>query len=301
MTSSPSFPSPPPEQGILRPLWSHPLPASPRGLALARERGWVLAWDSNHWVYLLNRTGVRQAQWHAPARLAAACCADDGSAYAAVGGGGEVWWLAPDLMPRWERSVGHAAVAAALDPFGQYLAVSDARSHLRVFDVHGRALAHTQTPRPLHHLAFVPEAPVLLGSADLGLVAGFDLTGHCPWRDGLVATVGRLPVSGSGDRVVLACYSEGLRLYNLTGQKQGHVALPEPCRLALLTFDGRLTLVVGPGNRVLLIDRKGQTIATPAVEQPVVAAALGALGDTLVLAQSDNRVVGLDLKGGAPG
>jgi hypothetical protein len=301
MPSSPSLPGLKLVYGTPRPLWSLTTAGCPRGVALAREKGWALAWDDHDWLYLLNHRGERQAQFHCTSPPAAACCADDGSAYAAAGSRGEVWWFTPDLMPRWERSVGHAAVAAALDPFGQYLAVSDARGNLRVFDVYGRAMAHTQTPRPLHYLAFVPEAPVLLGSADLGLVAGFDLTGHCLWRDGLVATVGSLAVSGSGDRVVLACYSEGLRLYNFTGQKQGHVALPEPCRLALLTFDGRLTLVVGPGNRVLLIDRKGQTVVTPAVEQPVVAAALGALGDTLVLAQTDNRVVGLDLKGGAPG
>jgi hypothetical protein len=128
-------------------------------VALAREKGSLLAWDENNWLYLLNRRGERQTQVHGTAALTAACSADDGSAYAALGSRGEVWWLAPDLMPRWQRTVPFPPLAAALDPFGQYLAVSDARGHLHLFDRNGRPRCRVETPRPLYHLAFVPEAP----------------------------------------------------------------------------------------------------------------------------------------------
>src|SRR5205814_3288339 len=107
--------------GLMRLLWTQSLSARPRGLALAREKGWTLAWDETDWLYLLNQKGERQAQFHAPGALAAACCSDDGSAYVAVGGRGEIWWLAPDLMTRWERSLPAPALAAALDTFGQYV------------------------------------------------------------------------------------------------------------------------------------------------------------------------------------
>ena len=109
--------------------WTHALANPARGLALAREKGWVLAWDNQDWLYLLNQAGERQAQMHAPGKLVAAACADDGSAYVAVGARGEIWWLAPDLHSRWERSVPHPVTALALDPFGQYLAVADAGSN----------------------------------------------------------------------------------------------------------------------------------------------------------------------------
>ncbi len=298
MPSSPSHPVPKPAAVEAMQRWALTTAGAVRGVALAREKGWALAWDDHGWLYLVNGKGERQGQFHSPGPLAAACCADDGSAFAAVGLRGEVRWLGPDLMPRWQHDGSPPAVAAALDPFGRYLAVSDVRGRLRVFDREGRSVCRGQTPRPLHHLAFVPEAPLLLGCADLGLVACFDLSGQCLWRDGLVASVGSLAVSGGGDRVVLACYSEGLRFYTATGQKQGQLALAEPCRLALLTFDGRLTLVVGVGNRLLLLDRTGQTVATPTVEHPVVAAAFGPLGTTLVAALADGRVVGLDLRPG---
>lgn len=296
MASSPSLPSAAPKQLLMRPVWSHHLPAHPRGLALARERGAVLAWDTHHWVSLLNRAGDRQAQWHAPDQLVMACCADDGSAYGAVGGRGEIWWLAPDLMPRWERAMPHPATAAALDPFGQYLAVADARGNLHVYDPAGRAVYRVQSPRPLHFLTFVPAAPFLVGTADYGLVACFDTLGRVAWRDGLVAHVGSLAVSGDGTLIVLACFSEGLQRYSITGQNLGRLAVEEPCRLVSMTFEGRFLLVAGLGNQIRLLDPKGRAHAVHPFDRPAAAVALGALGDRAVVALVEGTVIGLELR-----
>ena len=46
--------------GVLQIAWTQSLPNSTRGLALARERGWVLVWDDKHWLYLLNHAGAVQ-------------------------------------------------------------------------------------------------------------------------------------------------------------------------------------------------------------------------------------------------
>jgi hypothetical protein len=267
-------------------------------LALARERGWVLTWDANHWIYLLNRTGGRQAQWRTPAKLITACCAEDGSAYAAVGGGGEVWWLAPDLMPRWQRTLPQPATAAALDPFGQYLAVADQGSQLHLFNPRGKTVFRIPSPRPLHYLAFVPAAPFLVGSADYGLVACFDPAGKLLWRDGLVANVGSLAVTGDGSQIILACFSEGLQCYSAQGQNQGRLPVPEPCRLAALTFDGQLMLAAGMGQQLHLLDSKGRVLGTHILDQPAAALALGPLGEYAVVALADGPVVGLDVRAG---
>jgi sugar lactone lactonase YvrE len=272
------------------------LPASPRGLVLARERGWVLTWDANHWIYLLNRSGGRQAQWHSPAPLVTACCAEDGSAYAAVGGGGEVWWLAPDLMPRWQRALPQPATAAALDPFGQYLAVADSRGQLHLFNQRGKTVFRVASPRPLHYLAFVPAAPYLVGSADYGLVACFDPAGKLLWRDGLVAHVGSLAVTGDGSLIVLACFSEGLQRYSVQGQNQGRWAVPEPCRLATLTFDGQRVLAAGLGRHLHWLDSQGRALGTYPLDQPAAAFALGPLGDYAVVALADGPILGLDVR-----
>jgi hypothetical protein len=257
---------------------------------MAREKHTFLAWDENHWLSLYNHKGERQGQMRCPGGLASACAADNGSAYAAVGQRGEVWWLAPDLMARWQRSVRQAAVASCLDPHGQYLAVSDARGGVNLFDCHGRFLWQAQTPRPLHHLCFVPEQPLLVGCADVGFVIAFDFKGQVAWRDGVSSQVGSLAVTGKGDRVVVACFSEGLRLYNAAGQKQGSQILPEPCRLVSLSYDGRVTLAVGLSQKVILADREGKVLDTVTADQPVTAVTLGALGENAGLALADGRL-----------
>src|SRR5207248_6874266 len=120
----------------------------------------------------------------------------------------EVWLLAPDLAPRWERAVPRRAVACALSPLGDYLAVSDGGGALHVFDRLGRPAWHAANPRPLRYLCFVAERAALVGAADFGLVACFGEGGRGLWRDSPVAHVGSLAASGDGGTLVLACFTE---------------------------------------------------------------------------------------------
>jgi hypothetical protein len=280
----------------MRLRWTHPLPASARGLTLAREPGLVLVWDANHWVYLLSRGGGSQAHWHAPGNLVAACASDDGSAYGAVGDRGEVWWLAPDLMPRWGRGLSRPATATALDSLGQYLAVADNRGRVYVFNQLGKFVFKTTCARPLHHLAFIPAAPFLVGSSDFGLVACFDVSGKQMWRDGLVAHVGALAVNGDGSEIVLACFSEGLQRYAVSGQNLGRLSLAEPCRLAAISYDGRYLLASGLGTHLRLLTGQGQVLYNQILDKPASALALSPLGDMAVVALADGPVIGLSLR-----
>jgi hypothetical protein len=279
-----------------RPLWSHQLPVSPRGLSLARERGWVLVWDTNDWLYLLNRLGQRQAQWHTPDKLVSACAAEDGSAYAAGGERGEVWWLAPDLMPRWTHNLHNPVTSLALDSYGQYLAACDNHGDLHLLKNTGKVVFKVSSPRPLQHLTFIPASPHLVGSAEYGLVACYDVTGQMVWRDGLVANVGSLSASGDGSRIVLACFSEGLRVYSVTNQNQGRLPVTESCRLAALTYDGQLLLAANLGERLCLLDQEGQTLHAHQLDKPAAALGLSPLGETGVVALVDGPVLGLDLR-----
>ena len=103
----------------------------------------------------------------------------------------------------------------------------------------------------MHHLAFIPAVPFILGASDYGLAACFDLEGKLVWRDALVAHIGSLTVSGAGERVILACFTEGLQQYDLKGKNLGRKSLPEACRLAARQVIrlGRLPRLIG-GNTI---------------------------------------------------
>jgi hypothetical protein len=275
----------------MRQTWSHPLSARPRGLVLAREPGSLLVWDETHWLYLLGRDGQRQAQRNLGADLAAACLSDDGSAVIAVSQAGSVWWLAPDLTTRWQKSLPAAALAAGLDPFGQYVAVADERGNLHIVQRGGDAVITIHCPRPVYHLTFIPEHPLLVASADFGFIGAFDLAGRCAWRDGLVSHVGGLAVTGDGSQVVLACFTDGLQRYGGGGQRLERLAQEETCRLVAIDFSGKHLLVGGSTKRLLLLDTVGKVLATHELEQAAIALALGPLGNYSVAALADGQVV----------
>jgi WD40 repeat protein len=288
---------------MVRLHWSQAIPAPLRGLSLARERETVLAWDGQDGLFLFNHAGVIQAQRPSPAPIAAACCAEDGSAYAiACGGTGVspaggtpmVCWLAPDLAPRWQRPLPQRATALALEPLGRCLAVANAGGTLHVMDARGRTLWQATTLRPLHYLAFVPEKPVLVGAADFGLVVCFGESGECLWRDGLVAHVGSLAVSGDGSSVLLACFSDGLCRYRTAGPELQRIPLESACHLAALSYDGDCLLTADRQNRLCLRDNKGTIRDQLDLDGPAVAAALGALGDYAAVGLANGAVLWFD-------
>jgi hypothetical protein len=270
------------------------LSTSLRGLAPAREKGRLLAWDENDWVYLLNHSGEIQGQIHTPGKLVAAGCADDGSAFAAVGTQGEIWWLAPDLMTAWHHTMPERTVAAALDPFGHYLAVADAGGRLHLYDRSGVSIFQIQTPRPLHHLVFVPTSPFLLGASDFGLVGCLDMTGHWVWREGLVAHIGALTCSEDGGAIILACYTEGLQRYSLAGKKLRSWQISEASRLVSQSFDGQRLLAAGLGERLYQLDTAGRTLSTFDLDGPPVAITVSALGTGAAVASGNGRIVFLE-------
>jgi len=254
-----------------------------RGLSLARESGAVFVRDDTHWLYLLNRAGAAQAQLRAPKELTVSACSDEGTAFAVGGKEGDIWWLAPDLMPRWQRSLGKRVEALAVDPLGQYLAAADAGGSVYLFTRKGEPVWKAESPRPLRFLTFIPAQPFLVGSADFGLVICFDAKGDTVWRDGLVAHIGSLTASGDGSVIVLACYTDGLNRYSLRNPRAERQPLADACRLASVSYDGRRVLTAGLLSTVTLCDPRGRTVGEHKIEAPAVSAALSALGDRAVI------------------
>jgi hypothetical protein len=276
-------------------LWSQPLLSGPRGLVLAREKGWLAAWDNQRWLYLVNVAGQRQGQVNLAESLTVAAVADDGSALAAGSKLGTIWWLEHDLSIRWQRKMTEPVLSLALDPFGQLLAVADAKDQVVIYDPQGEVSCRWQCPRALHHLAFVPAKPLLVGSADFGLVAGYDLAGQCLWRDGLVSHVGGLATSGDGAVIALACFTDGIQRYRLDGANLGKLKVHTPCRLLAGAFDCRRLVAGGLQQELVLLDAAGQVLGNHTLERPAAGLAMAPLGDEAYVALDDGRIQAFQL------
>jgi hypothetical protein len=287
----------PPENLSLVPLWSQFLQAEPCGVSLAREKGWLLTWDRNQWIYLLNQAGQVQAQVRFPGTIAQCAVADDGSGAVAVGRDGELAWLAPDLTTRWERNLENPLAAVAVDPFGHFLVAADSRGNIRFFDSTGKALAQVLCPRPLQHLGFIPGLPLVVGCADYGLVGAFDKEGSWLWREALVMNVGGLSVNGDGSSLLLACFSEGLHHFGSDGKAKPRIVTPEPCRLISQSFEGDRLLIAGMSNHIYCLDRSGQVLCRHSLDKPLTALAFGPRGEAAYVALVGGGIVKLRLSG----
>jgi hypothetical protein len=276
----------------VRPIWTQTVASPLGGLRLARESETVLVWDGRGGLFLFDRAGKLQAQRPAATPIAVAACAEDGSAFV-VGGSQKplICWMAPDLSPRWQRSLPRAATAVAMEPLGRAVAVADAGGTLHLIDAGGRTQWQATTPRPLHHLAFVPEKPILAAASDFGLVLCFGASGECLWRDGLVAHVGSLAVNGEGNCLLLACFSDGLVRYRAEGAPPQRIALETACHFADVSYAGDRLLTADQTQRICLRDDKGTPTDPIPLDAKAVAGALGALGDSAVLGLANGSIL----------
>jgi len=277
------------------PNWSFTLGAAIRGLSLARETDLLLIRGENHTITLLNARGALQGQLRRDG-LIAADLADDGSALAAASEDGRIWSLAPDLTVRWEAHLRTSATAIALDMFGQYLAVSDKKNKLHLFDRANKLLGQFDCPRPLQFLKFIPTLPRLAASAAFGWAGCLDLaSGHWAWSDRPVSNVGSLAVAANGEPLLLACFSDGIRRYDAANGLHGAIKLPAPCGQVSLNFAGDRGVAAGAGKELFGFNANGDLSFSRELDESPVALALSALGERLVWASANGRVQSMSL------
>jgi hypothetical protein len=274
---------------MLRPIWSLPVEAAPRGIALAREANRLLVWTESNWLFWTNRHGDRQAQAHFTAPMIGAV-SDDGSAFLAAEENGLISWLAPDLKKRWEHRVQGKPVAAAIDPLGLVAAVATSQGQILFFHADGEPACAASTPRPAIHLTFVPGTATVIAAADLGWLAAYDLVkGDWLWRDAPVTTIGGLAVAGAGEPILIACYSEGLRAYQRDG-KPLKLSAVSASRSVAISFDGKLIVTEHTDGTIVGHDSALATQFTWRPDSRPTAIALSGLGEVLYVASAAGQV-----------
>jgi hypothetical protein len=244
---------------------------------------------------LFGPSGAPIVQTPPQAGLTASCLSEDGR-HAALGTSrGEVRLLGDELSPGWERTVHARVMAAALDPLGQRLAVSDEGGGLTVFSASGREVWRASTPRALSHLQWAPETGSLWCAADYGLACLFSAEGGQAWLDAPVAHIGGLACTGDGQRLLAACFSEGVKCY---GESQGRptpLAKGLAARHVAISYFGDVIVTVGlDGAQLTHSAGDGTWLAEGRLPSPAVSLALDALGRWAVAALAAGELARYD-------
>lgn len=283
-----------------QPLWTRNTVGQLAGLALSPETGAVVAWDAAQRIIVWDANGVPRGEQALRTVPAVVAFSADGRWIVVSDRVGRLSWYDERLILQFEYATDIAPLAMAVEAYGQYLLMSDRQRRGILFSRLGKPLVEFETPRPLHHLAFLLPQACWLGCADYGFLGCFDAQGQPKWRDKPLVNVAAFATDGC-TLAALGCYTEGVLLYEPTGGVGTTAVLPGTCRKVGVAGNGKhiwvLRDLTGKGDVSLsLLQSDGTVLGNVAVPPGATFLAAGPLGNTCVYGTIDGQVVKLGVK-----
>lgn len=284
--------------------WTVLTDAPLKGMALAREAGLILAWDEGDQLYLLDLKGQHRSVSRAPNHITAGAISDDGSLIALLGEGARLWLLGADLDLVAEKQGPAEACVVAIDPHGRYVAVGARSQAVQFFSRHGRPSGKFEPRQPLAFLQFVANRPILLGAAQQGLLAAYELSsgggsGRLDveelWEERLLSNVGRLAASGDGGMILASCFTHGVQRYDLRGHNEGAYHLGGTTAHAVPDFAGRVIGVATLESELVILGSGGNVRWRSGLTRPAIALETDPLGRYVLFGHATGEIVRLDL------
>lgn len=279
-----------------------------KGLAFAKEAGWILAWDEGNRLTLLDARGETLSTTRSSSRIVAATISDDGSRIVVLSEGDSAGLLilSGDLEILVERPAPSESTFVATDPFGRYVAVGGRLGPVQILDRYGRAAARIETVQSMAHLCFVPDRPFLIGAAAFGMLAGVELEpsrtsgrlrAEIVWQDRLMSNVGRLTTTGDGSMVLASCFTHGVQRFDLDGHNEGAYHLGGTVAHAVPDFPGRTIAAATLEGELLVLNSAGNVRWRTTLTRPPIALEIDPLGRFLIHGFSTGEITRLDLFG----
>jgi hypothetical protein len=284
------------ETGVGRPpqtAWSFPTESRLSHLALAWESDEVIAADDAGGLYLFDAAGRLRQLSRGLSRIGALAIADTGNCAAVGFNERKVALLDASLSVAWSLTLYDKVVAVALDPFGRHLAVGLANRDVRVYTTARRRVAEFESVRPLRFLRFAAAEATLVGAAEDGLLASYDVRGRQNWDVRLFASCGDMTASGDATTILLAGFAHGIQRFDRTGTNRGaFVVEGTPARISV-SYDGSRIAAATVERQVFVLDRSGDLRWAADAPDDVAAVRFDAAGRSIVVGFASGRVTRL--------
>jgi hypothetical protein len=277
--------------------WSFATDAPLSNLELARESGEVLAADSSGGIYLLDRNGQIVSVTRGQTPIRGLAWSDSGSGGVALIGNSRLHWFSRQLEFRSQYDLDETALSVSIDSHGEYVAASLSTGMNLVFDGPRKPILKFNSQRPFVRLCFVTEIPGLIGVADYGLLSSRTFSGGIRWEEKLWSNAGDIAVSGSGEMILIACFSHGIVRYNAEGTQSGSYQVEgTPSRVACSYLPYRIAAATIE-RHLYWMNADGKMIWAAEAPEDITRIACDPLGKGLVVGFESGRIVRLDWGG----
>ena len=276
-------------------VWAFSADAPLVAVRVAREGGRTLLADSGGGLYKLDPAGRVEQLTRGLKDLTAIAFADSGAAAAAAFGEDTLAWIEPDLKVKWTQTLPSAIAAVAVDPHGRHAAVSLSNGDITVYTNRRRKLTRFTALRPLDHLHFLATEPTLVGAANRGLIAAYDLRGRQLMDVNTWSNCGDLAVTGDGKRMAVAAFNLGVQRLDAAGRVRDTLAMDGSPSKVALPFRGAGPLAAATQEgQIFRLTAGGEVDWAANTPGAVAGLALDAAGRQLTVGFETGRVVRLE-------
>ena len=274
--------------------WQWSLEGALTGMGLARETGELMIADETGTIQRLDRKGelVTLTRMSGAARLLAYC--DSGDYGAVVVRESNLRRFDRQLRIEWKIDLPERITSMAISPFGNQTACGMADGLTVVLNNRKKKICEFQSVRPLHHLRFCHNEPLILGATDDGTVYCFDLQGGQVWSEKLWNNIGALDATGEGEMIFLAAFNHGVQALDGTGKSLGAYVLEGTARRLAATFEPHRLIVATAERYLYWLDADGELLWASGAPDEIASLACDPFGEWAICGFANGRVMRLD-------
>ena len=270
--------------------WTYSAGSKPAVLDVDLESGDVSIVTADEHLHLLGPDGSRRCEPLANCTGPAMDWADTAIGGVVQLGPRRAGWVNQQGVTHWVVDCHNDILDVATSPFGNAIGISFADRQNVILDINQQPIGEFTSIRPLKYLRLVPRRPVVIGSADTGVLSSHSITGDERWSQQIWTNVGGMDINGNGRTILLAAYNHGIQRFNNRGRSQGFYDIGGTAHIASVSYIGTIIATATMEDRFVLIDRDGSILWQATLPEPVTAMRCGPFGEHVVLGFSSGLI-----------
>ena len=270
--------------------WTYSTGSNPTALDVDLESGDVAIVTADEHLHLLAPDGLRRREPLPDCVGPAMDWADTGVGGVIQLGPRRAGWVTRHGEVQWVVDCHNDILDVATSPFGNAIAISFSDRQNVVLDSNQQPIGEFTSIRPLKYLRLVPRRPVIIGSADTGVLSSHTIAGDDRWSQQIWTNVGGLDINGNGRTALLAAYNHGVQRFNNRGRSLGFYDIGGTVHIASISYIGTIIATATMEERFVLIDRDGTILWQAELPEPVSVIRCGPFGEHVVLGFSSGLI-----------